>query len=62
MRKEIKRVLTDEVMTAQEAADYLGIHSTNLRVRVHRKKIKAVNRGNMLLLDREDVENAKKEG
>jgi excisionase family DNA binding protein len=63
MRSSLKRTLKNELLTAKEAAALLQVSESTIRVWVYRKELDAVHKGDLLLVDRLDVETrTRKEG
>ena len=62
MEKDLKHSeQSSRPLTAQEAADYLGIPIGSLYVRVSKREIRALRLGRLLRFRREDLENLFKE-
>lgn len=56
MRDHIQRVLDQEVLTATEAGDLLGLKRSVIRRRAERGTLVAVKKGGLWLFDRRDIE------
>lgn len=61
MRKELKELLEQEVVTGQEASQLFGLNDANLRQRVARKTLEAVKKGDVWLYDKRDLEPKERE-
>jgi len=56
MKKTLKKILIDQVMTSAEAAVFLNVDPSRVRQLLITKRIEGVKRDNIWLLDREEVE------
>lgn len=61
MRELVRNVIRNEILSAKQAADYLGIDVSGMRKKVRSGKIPFELKGRTQLMDLEDVKRMKEE-